>query len=136
MPLGEMTAEQSGEVKTAETLDELREHYLRVSGNLYGERLLLERSYRALDILTGDELNPDYSEIKSPRRTDFMELSVEELSAEIEKVEAEYRRQLTVRKEMEANVASLIVSYQTQAEGKLPTMASIHVDTPNRRRGR
>ena len=136
MPLGEMTAEQSGEVKTAETLGELREHYLRVSGNLYGERLLLERSYRALDILTGDELNPDYSEIKSPRRTDFMELSAEELSAEIETVEAEYRRQLTVRKEMEANVASLIVSYQTQAEGKLPTMVSIHVDTPNRRRGR
>ena len=136
MALGEMTVEQSGEVRTAETLDELREHYLRVSGNLYGERLLLERSYRAMDIMTGDELNPDYSGIKSPRRTDFMKLSAEELSAEIETVEAEYRKQLTARKELETNVVSLIKSYQTQAEGELPTMASIHVNTPNKQRGR
>lgn len=120
MALGELLQGQGSEVKTADTLDEVREYYLKICASLYGERLLLERSYRALDILTGDELNPNYSEIKSPRRTDFMKLTAGQLSAEIETVEAEYRKMLKTRKAMETNVMDLIKEYQ----GQLPRPVS------------
>ncbi len=132
MGLGELQPEQLGEVKTAETLDELREYYLKVCANLYGERLLIERSYRAFDILTGDGLNPDYSEIKSPRRPGFMELSAAELTGEIETVEAEYRKRLATRKTMEADLMALLKDYQTEAEGLLPDVSSNLAHASNR----
>jgi len=114
MPLGDIGP--GYEVKTADTLDELREYYLKICAALYGERLLEERSYRALNILTGETLDLQVSEIKSPRRTDFMKLTAGDLSAEIETIEAEYRERLKARKEMETKLMALIKDYQ----GKTP----------------
>lgn len=132
MGLGEMSELQRGEVKTAETLDELREYYLKMCANLYGERLLMERSYRAFDILVGDDLNTDYREIKSPRREDFITLTAEELSTEIETVETEYRERQKARKEMEANVLAQLKDYRTEAEAQLPDVASNLAHASNR----
>ncbi len=132
MGLGEMSELQRGEVKTAETLDELREYYLKMCANLYGERLLMERSYRAFDILVGDDLNTDYREIKSPRREDFITLTAEELSTEIETVETEYRERQKARKEMEANVLAQLKDYRTEAEALLPDVASNLAHASNR----